>query len=45
MVKKVRAGVDRGSEMISAVWAGGRASDKVTVVLVSASIRRSLLAR
>ena len=42
MVKKVGAGVDRGLEMISAVWAGGGTSDKV---MVSASIRRSLLAR
>ena len=42
MVKEVGAGVNRGSEVISAVWEGGKASDRV--VLASVSIRRSFLA-
>ena len=43
MVKEVGAGVNRGSKVISAVWEGGKASDRV--VLASISICRSLLAR
>jgi hypothetical protein len=45
MVKKVGAGVNRDSEVISAVWEGGKALDEVPVVVASVSIRRSLLAR
>ena len=43
MVKDEGVGVNMDSDMISAVWAGGRAVDGV--VVASASIRRSLLAR
>ena len=42
MVKDEGAGVDRDWDVILAAWAGGRAVDGV--VVVSASIRRSLLA-
>ena len=43
MVKEVGAGVDRDSEMFSAVREGGRVVDRV--VVASTSSRRSLLAR
>ena len=42
MVKEVGDGVDRESEIISVVSAGGRVSGRV---VASVSIRRSLLAR
>jgi hypothetical protein len=38
-VKDVGDGVVRDSDMISAAWADGRASDRVVVLVASASFR------